>query len=121
LSAEQLQLIHDGMVAAGERGTARLASSVRLPVAGKTGTAQVRKDGHPSTLAWFVGYAPLDQPQLAVAVMVEGVPESEISVAGGATAAPIARAVFEHHLLPPAVSGIQANPSAGLQTAEPGY
>ena len=83
---------------AGERGTARLAGNPQMPVAGKTGTAQVRKDGRPTTLAWFVGYAPVENPRIAVAVLIEGVPNSEVEYGGGSTAAPIAKAVFQQYL-----------------------
>lgn len=96
LRPDQIELVLEGMRMAGLRGTARLASSPSLPAAGKTGTAQVRVGGRPSTLAWFVGFAPVDNPRIAVAIMIEGVPESEITVAGGATAAPIARQIFQH-------------------------
>lgn len=95
LPQHDLDLILEGMRQAGQTGTARLASSPNIPVAGKTGTAQVRVQGAPSTLAWFVGFAPAHQPKYAVAVVVEAVPDSEIAVAGGATAAPIARTAFE--------------------------
>ncbi len=94
----QLALLKEGMRQAGERGTARLAGSPKMPVAGKTGTAQVRKDGRPTTLAWFIGYAPADDPRIAVAVLVEGVPHQETEYAGGLTAAPIAKAVFQRYL-----------------------
>ena len=83
---------------AGERGTARLAGNPGMPVAGKTGTAQVRKDGKPTTLAWFVGYAPVQNPRIAIAVMIEGVPEQETAYGGGSTAAPIAKSVFQKYL-----------------------
>lgn len=94
LPIEDLELIHAGMREAGRGGTARLAGSPTLPVAGKTGTAQVRKEGEPTTLAWFVGYAPAAAPRLAVAVLVEGVPALRTDYGGGATAAPIAKSVF---------------------------
>jgi len=93
-----LSLVKEGMRQAGESGTARLAGNPDLPVAGKTGTAQVRKDGRPTTLAWFVGYAPVRNPRIAVAVMVEGVPDQETQYGGGATAAPIAKAVFQEFI-----------------------
>jgi penicillin-binding protein 2 len=100
LAPGQLELVKEGMRQAGERGTARLAGSPSMPVAGKTGTAQVRKDGRPTTLAWFVGYAPADHPRVAVAVMVEGVPDQATEYGGGSTAAPIAKAVFQEFLAP---------------------
>jgi penicillin-binding protein 2 len=98
LTDEQLNLIKEGMRLAGERGTARLAGKPGMPVSGKTGTAQVRKDGKPTTLAWFVGYAPVQNPRIAVAVLIEGVPEQEVEYGGGSTAAPIAKAVFQEYL-----------------------
>jgi penicillin-binding protein 2 len=98
LPADQLALIKEGMRQAGERGTARLAGNPMLPVAGKTGTAQVRKDGKPTTLAWFVGYAPVQNPRIAVAVLVEGVPSQETEYGGGSTAAPIAKEVFQQYI-----------------------
>ena len=98
LPPDQIALIKEGMRQAGERGTARLAGNPSMPVAGKTGTAQVRKDGRPTTLAWFVGYAPVQNPRIAVAVLVEGVPDSDVEYGGGATAAPIAKSVFQAYL-----------------------
>lgn len=96
IEEEQLQWIQAGMVEAGRSGTARRASSPNFIAAGKTGTAQVRRDGRPATLAWYVGYAPADDPQIAVAVMIEGVIGDGAIGGGGATAAPIARTLFEN-------------------------
>ena len=93
-----LERILEGMREAGRAGTARLAGSPTIPAAGKTGTAQVRKDGRPTTLAWFVGYAPAHSPRVAVAVVVEGVPDTGATYGGGAMAAPIARRVFEAYI-----------------------
>lgn len=58
----------------------------RHPVAGKTGTAQV--EGQNST-AWFASFAPADQPRYAVVVMVTN------GGAGGETAAPATRSIYE--------------------------
>src|SRR3546814_19966379 len=74
-------------------------------MAGKTGTAQrVSRKGNVSTnphllplhlrhQAWFIGYAPAQDPEIAVAVMVEH------GGYGGPTAAPIARKLFDAWLL----------------------
>jgi penicillin-binding protein 2 len=98
LDPEQLARVVEGVRLAvhGTEGTAR--SLARLPVAGKTGTAQVARlqegmkaDELPPHLrhhAWFIGWAPLDQPRLVVAVIVEH------GGGGGSVAAPIAGAVF---------------------------
>lgn len=77
------------------RGTARSASHEGLSVAGKTGTAQVRKLGKRGALpyaqqdhAWFAGFAPADDPEIAIAVLVEH------GGHGGAVAAPIAMEII---------------------------
>ncbi|MCD8482010.1 MAG: peptidoglycan glycosyltransferase [Verrucomicrobia bacterium] len=93
VSQEHLQLVLNGMRESGIRGTGRLASLPNLVVAGKTGTAQVRKDGRPSTLAWYVGFVPVDNPQVAIAVLVEDVTDREGAIGGGSTAAPVAREI----------------------------
>ena len=79
------------------------AHSARLPfatVAGKTGTAQViqqkvagrKLSGKSEDHAWFVAYAPAENPKIAVAVLVEH------SGHGGSVAAPIAKRVIEEYL-----------------------
>ncbi|TGG92753.1 penicillin-binding protein 2 [Natronospirillum operosum] len=99
----------------GPRGTARaLAQNLDYQIVGKTGTAQVFSienfEDHDSDdvdermrdHALFVGYAPRDNPRIAVAVIVEN------GASGGRVAAPIARAMFDEYLrLPPlAESGV---------------
>ena len=81
------------MVAVVESGTGTAAQIGGVRVAGKTGTAQTGNDADPH--AWFTGFAPADDPQVAVAVVVEngGVLGSETS--GGRVAAPVARAVLQ--------------------------
>lgn len=95
ISPRSYQRIMEGMRLAALKGTARLAQrNLTMPVAGKTGTAEVHIDGRPSNLAWFVGFAPADNPQIAVVVMIEGTdPNDEYH--GGSTAAPIAHDVFQ--------------------------
>ena len=64
-------------------------------VAGKTGTAQ-SGDRDVPPYAWFVSFAPADDPEVAVAVMIQriaGVDRDEI--AGGLLGGPIAKAVME--------------------------
>ncbi len=70
----------------GERGTGRKAQIDGIEVAGKSGTAQVpgRNDD-----AWFIAFAPYENPSIAVAVVVEG------GGGGGSVAGPIARQVME--------------------------
>jgi peptidoglycan glycosyltransferase len=83
------------MVATVNEGTASPAAMEGIEVAGKTGTAQSGIEGQPP-YAWFVSFAPADDPQVAVAVMIQSVPGKDTSeIAGGALGGPIARAVME--------------------------
>jgi penicillin-binding protein 2 len=107
---EQWDVVYDGMVGAvSPGGTAYpfLIKPVRYKLAGKTGTAQVftikqtentrakitdeRKRDH----AWFIAFAPADDPKIAIAVLVEN------GGFGGAAAAPIAEKVLDAYLLGP--------------------
>lgn len=74
-------------------GSGRAAQIEGISVAGKTGTAQheVGKAPH----AWFTGFAPADDPKVAVAVVVEDGGSAGNEAAGGRVAAPIAKAVME--------------------------
>jgi penicillin-binding protein 2 len=77
----------EGAVAS-RRGTAWRARVAGVSVAGKTGTAQ---NPHGPDHAAFVCFAPVESPQIAIAVVVENGGE------GGLTAAPIARRMLEQH------------------------
>ncbi len=79
------------MVAVVEDGTGSNAAINGVRVAGKTGTAQQGGDRPPH--AWFVSFAPAEDPAVAVAVLIEsGGGEAEIS--GNRLAAPVAREVM---------------------------
>jgi len=75
------------------KGTAASARISGVDVAGKTGTAQSTKDRPP--YAWFVSFAPADNPQVAVAVVVESSDTARSEIAGGRLAGPIARGVMQ--------------------------
>lgn len=96
LSAAAMEGIRSGMAAAVETGTARYARMDNVAVAGKTGTAQVRARGGTLHLAWFIGYAPIEKPEIAVTVLIEGTDLLD-NYAGGTTAAPVAREIFEKY------------------------
>jgi penicillin-binding protein A len=74
-----------------EEGTGTAAALSGVQVAGKTGTAEVGANRE-FTQPWFICFAPVDNPQLAVAVTLERQPAGS---QGGTVAAPIARAVLE--------------------------
>jgi len=97
LNPDDLTLIRKGMegVVNEPGGTARRLAALNLKIAGKTGTAQttgyeskVQKGDH----AWFVGYAPYDDPKIVVAVIVE------YGGHGGSAAAPIVGDVIKAYL-----------------------
>jgi len=89
-TAEQLTQMMLGVVQNGSGEAARIPG---VQVAGKTGTAETGGDAAPH--AWFTSFAPADDPQVAVAVIVENGGSLGSEATGGAIAAPIARAVME--------------------------
>ena len=76
-------------------GTGRRAAVQGVRVAGKTGTAQ---GVIASPDVWFVGFAPVDEPTIAVAVFVEDGGDAGDQASGGAVAAPIASTVIDRWL-----------------------
>lgn len=81
-------------VVASGTGTRAAVSGVR--VAGKTGTAET-ENGPPH--AWFIGFAPVEFPTIALAVVVEEGGNAGENATGGSVAAPVAQQVFEYWLL----------------------
>jgi peptidoglycan glycosyltransferase len=71
-----------------EGGTGTGARISGLRVAGKTGTAEVDVGGERKNHAWFVCFAPVEDPKVAVAVV------SEYGGVGGQVAAPLARQIL---------------------------
>lgn len=65
-----LQIVRDGMRQAVVSGSSRPLAAISHAVAGKTGTAQFGSNDR--THAWFTGFAPYDDPEIVVTVLVEG-------------------------------------------------
>jgi len=86
-----MDVLREGMrrVVQEQGGTGGLARIYGIQSAGKTGTAE---NPHGDDHAWYVGFAPFDNPSIAVAVMVEN------AGFGGSKAAPIAGAVVRTYL-----------------------
>lgn len=80
------------MVEVVRSGTGTAAQIPGLTVAGKTGTAQ---NSGPAPHAWFVCFAPAENPQIAVAVVVLNGGSVGSEATGGRVAAPIARSVLQ--------------------------
>lgn len=91
LRAASVETVMDGMHDAVRTGTARRPfEGCTIDIAGKTGTAQ--STGR-DAFAWFVAYAPADNPRVAVAVMIA-------QGGHGTYAAPVARAILEAYFAP---------------------
>ena len=106
LKPEHLKIVKDAMVGVNKEGTgARAFAGTPYVAGGKTGTAQVitikqgekyvesriaeRHRDH----AWFIAFAPAEQPKIALAVIAEN------SGFGARAAAPVARQVIDYYLL----------------------
>ncbi len=99
LTPENAQIMRDAMINVVERGTATRMQIPGILVAGKTGTAQLGTDP-PKSHAWVIGFAPADNPRVAIAVIVLG-QEGASEQTGGRVAAPIAKSVMETILAAP--------------------
>lgn len=90
LTSSEAAAMTEMMIDVVESGTGRSAAISGVEVAGKTGTAETGQGTPPHS--WFVGFAPADDPVVAVAVVVEN------AGTGGQVAAPVARDVMREAL-----------------------
>jgi len=86
---DNLEIIKEGLrlVVTGKNGTAKSLQSFPVAVAGKTGTAQFQKNKREH--AWFTSYAPYDNPEIVVTVLIEEAGE------GSSFALPVAREILQ--------------------------
>ena len=89
VSETTAERIKDLMIGCVNSGTGTPAAISGIKVAGKTGTAENTKASH----AWFIAFAPAEDPEIAVCVMVENAGTS-----GGATCGPIVRSLISYYL-----------------------
>ncbi len=88
-----LQVVGQGMRQSVTSGVARNSGVAGVAVAGKTGTAEygaIRDDGTYETHGWFAGYAPAEDPEIAVVVFVQ-------RGSGGNDASPAAAHIFDYY------------------------
>ena len=129
---EHVEAVQEGMLGTTQPGGTAYYPMLNAPylVAGKTGTAQkvsrrgsVSVDPHQLPLAlrhqaWFIGYAPADQPTIAVAIAVEH------GGFGSSTAAPIARKIMDAWILgkkpepPPPAEGEVVEPAVSFANVQ---
>jgi peptidoglycan glycosyltransferase len=86
-SVATAQTVNEVMVGVVENGSGQGAAISGVTVAGKTGTAETGKDEE--THAWFIAFAPAEDPEIAVAIVLEN------AGVGGRVAAPRARGILE--------------------------
>jgi penicillin-binding protein 2 len=108
---QDINVVKLGLERVVEWGTGTMARIREISIAGKTGTAQnPPRPDH----AWFVGYAPSDEPEVVFAVLVENAGH------GGAVSAPIARELIRTYFSPePEPPTEPDSPETTPQTALP--
>ena len=114
---ETFRVIKDALADVVTKGTATKAKSSVVTIGGKTGTAQVAalrtgpEENIPKKFrdhAWFVAFAPVESPKIAVAVLAEHMGH------GGAAAAPLAKEVIETYMkLTPQIPAVTSDLSHG--------
>jgi len=93
-----------------EDGTGRASRLPGVKGAGKTGTSQ---NPHGEDHAWFIGYAPARDPEIALAILVENAGH------GGAVAAPIAREFYIEYFSPDDSSSVLSQSRGSVHQARP--
>jgi penicillin-binding protein 2 len=99
LTREQYTALIAGMEACTVTGTAKVlqAPFMKIPslrIAGKTGTAQKQTPEGTINFAWFICFAPVENPQIAIAIMIAGDTPGE-ETGGGRYAVPVAREILK--------------------------
>ena len=87
MSSEEARILRSMMTQVVQKGTASKLKGLSYTAAGKTGSAEFNdeKESH----AWFTGFAPADDPEICVTIIVEE------AGSGGSYAVPIAKNVFD--------------------------
>lgn len=100
LKPQTIKILIDALSSVVSRGTGYKAKVKGIKVAGKTGTSE---NPHGADHAWFIGFAPVDEPEICVCVMLENAGQ------GSSAAAPLCGRIIKEALKPvkktPALSG----------------
>lgn len=89
LDAEYVKIVQNAMRLTVTEGSGRSLNTIPVPIAGKTGTAQFDARDLALTHAWFTSYAPFENPQITLTILMEGAGE------GSSVAVPIAKEAYE--------------------------
>ena len=118
IDPQNLEIVREGMREGVNGAGAPLASSLILnslpvPVAAKTGTAQLRKDANGKDLmnSWANVFAPYDDPQIVLVVMMGDVHEGQFAVL------PVAKDVLNWYFGPKNVDGVRISDIAATATS----
>lgn len=87
ISPDIIKVVREGMRQTVTAGTAQYLKNLEVQVAGKTGTAQFGSEG--KTHIWFASFAPYENPEIAMVILVEGVGDESSS------AVPVTKEVYE--------------------------
>ena len=87
IDPEIIKIVREGMRMTVTEGTAQILNDLSVEVAGKTGTAQYGNED--KTHGWFVSFAPFDNPEIALVVLVEGQSENDYN------AVPVTKEIYE--------------------------
>lgn len=90
MSREESSILKAMMKEVVDKGTAKSLKNNNYSAAGKTGSAEY--DNSNKSHAWFIGFAPVDNPKIAVSIIVEE------AGSGGTYAVPIAKKMFDYYL-----------------------
>ena len=90
MSREESSILKAMMKEVVDKGTAKSLKNNKYSAAGKTGSAEY--DNSNKSHAWFIGFAPVDNPKIAVSIIVEE------AGSGGTYAVPIAKKMFDYYL-----------------------
>jgi len=90
IDSQNIDIVKRGMRSTVTSGTAKSLNSLPFEVAGKTGTAQYGPNNSKEH-AWFICFAPYNDPEIALAVLVEGGGEGSI------VSAPVAKQILEYY------------------------
>jgi len=123
LSAESASILRDLMVGVVEVGTASCCLNLEggVQAAAKTGTAELGLENDPDLVhAWIIAFAPADDPQYAVSVVVNNIRSTdELAATGGRVAGPIAEGILDYLLTGEGADVVLGESPGALPDIEP--
>ena len=110
ITQKNIQTVREGMRQTVESGSARPLNTLKVTSAGKTGTAEFGNSGQMH--AWYTGFAPYENPQLAFSILIEGGGDSYQS------SVPVAEEILRNYFNDPLAPGQKLNSEPNLANSE---